>query len=210
MERAWDPAATRRAILDAAMALFTSKGFAAVSVQQIATRAKVAKSLVIHHFGSKRELFRSAQDEQFRPYFDAQAQLLATFAERSGRETMRASMRAYFDFCRSHPEAVRMMLWNATELEPTEPRLGAELVQQGIKTIEKSQEAGELRSDIPARMILMMFFAVTQHWFWTKAQHIDTGAIGSGADEDDAYIAAVERIFLDGLTHPHSERQEVR
>lgn len=53
----------RRALLDAAAALFAARGAAAVSVRDIATRAGVNHGLVHRHFGSKEALRRAVMDE---------------------------------------------------------------------------------------------------------------------------------------------------
>jgi AcrR family transcriptional regulator len=51
-------AAATQALLDAADALFGSAGFMATSVQSIAEHAGVSKSGLLHHFGSKEQIFR--------------------------------------------------------------------------------------------------------------------------------------------------------
>ncbi len=50
--------ATTSAILAAARELFGAEGFHATSVNRIAERARVSKSGLLHHFGSKEEVFR--------------------------------------------------------------------------------------------------------------------------------------------------------
>lgn len=53
----------RRAILDAALAVFARDGFADASVDEIARTAGVAKPTVYNHFGDKRSLFLEVLDE---------------------------------------------------------------------------------------------------------------------------------------------------
>src|SRR3984893_16936801 len=50
-------AATIAAIVSAASKLFTARGFAATSIDDIASRAGVAKGAVYHHFESKEQIF---------------------------------------------------------------------------------------------------------------------------------------------------------
>lgn len=57
------PDARRAQILDAALVEFAEKGFAGASTNAIADRAKVAKGLLFHHFGSKEELFYAVADD---------------------------------------------------------------------------------------------------------------------------------------------------
>jgi AcrR family transcriptional regulator len=54
---------TRRALLDAARALFTERGFAATGRDDIAQRAGVTRGALYHHFGSKERLFRAVVEE---------------------------------------------------------------------------------------------------------------------------------------------------
>jgi TetR/AcrR family transcriptional regulator, cholesterol catabolism regulator len=54
--RTYAPDATRRAILDSALALFEANGFHATSVQAVAEDADVTKGAFYHHFESKEEL----------------------------------------------------------------------------------------------------------------------------------------------------------
>jgi AcrR family transcriptional regulator len=55
--------ATRRAVLDAARALFGRKGYAQTSVDEIADAARVTKGAVYHHFAGKEALFRAVHAE---------------------------------------------------------------------------------------------------------------------------------------------------
>ena len=53
---------TREKILSAARAHFARLGFEATTVRAIAADARVDPALVLHYFGSKRELFRAVTD----------------------------------------------------------------------------------------------------------------------------------------------------
>lgn len=55
--------ATRRALLDAAAELFTERGFARTSLDDIAAVARVTKGAIYHHFASKPGLFEALFDE---------------------------------------------------------------------------------------------------------------------------------------------------
>jgi AcrR family transcriptional regulator len=55
-------AETTAAILEAARKLFATQGFEATSIDDIATRAGVAKGAVYHHFESKEEIFTRVLD----------------------------------------------------------------------------------------------------------------------------------------------------
>ena len=55
--------ATRRALLDAAAELFTERGFARTSLDDVAAAARVTKGAIYHHFGSKPGLLEALFDE---------------------------------------------------------------------------------------------------------------------------------------------------
>lgn len=59
-------ARTRRAILDAARQQFGRRGFRGTTIRGVASEARVDPSLVVRHFGSKRELFIEATDIDLR------------------------------------------------------------------------------------------------------------------------------------------------
>ncbi|MBV8957824.1 MAG: TetR family transcriptional regulator [Actinobacteria bacterium] len=53
-------AATRRALVQSAVRLFSTRGFAETTLNDVATRARVTKGAVYHHFESKEALFLAA------------------------------------------------------------------------------------------------------------------------------------------------------
>lgn len=59
--------ATREEILNAARPMFAERGFAGTSIRAIAREAKVDPALVMHYFGDKEGLFRSALELPVNP-----------------------------------------------------------------------------------------------------------------------------------------------
>ena len=61
-----DGDARRREILAAAQKLFSARGFSSVSTTELATEAGVARGLINHYFGTKRELYVEVVREMVR------------------------------------------------------------------------------------------------------------------------------------------------
>jgi len=93
--------ATRAAILSAAADLFGSHGFAATSVDQIATAAGVAKGAIYHHFPTKEAVFEAV-------FEDASERLARDVmtASRGARDVLVSiglGTAAYFEACSQGP-----------------------------------------------------------------------------------------------------------
>jgi AcrR family transcriptional regulator len=63
MQREEKSERSRRAVLDAALALFAHQGYRATTMRQIADRAEVSTGNVYHHFPDKDAIFRELIDE---------------------------------------------------------------------------------------------------------------------------------------------------
>src|SRR5580704_8816457 len=100
-------AATVAAILKAAEKEFGARGFDATTIDDIATRAGVAKGAVYHHFRAKEEIFEQVLDSLLG---DIAAQLPA--AASTGRDTVDAIIKGtekYFA-CVTAPGVTRILL----------------------------------------------------------------------------------------------------
>jgi AcrR family transcriptional regulator len=88
---------TRDSILGAARRLFTSKGYDASSVDEIAAAARVTSGALYHHFRGKREIMRAvfeALEAELKKRVAGAAQ-----GAKSASEALRRSLRALFDAC---------------------------------------------------------------------------------------------------------------
>jgi len=82
-------AATRAAILDAAMTLFLERGFDGVSVREIAEKADVSPKTVFTHFPQKEALVFSDEDERHE-------RLVAAVSGRAPGTTISDALKAHF------------------------------------------------------------------------------------------------------------------
>lgn len=189
-----DPDLTRERILEAAQALFVEKGFAAVSMREVAARSGVTKSLIHHHFGSKEALWELVKEQAFASYAEGQQAELQE-AEEPDAELLRKAVARYFDFLRTHPEVVRLFAWTHLDEDQSCGRLDAELVALGAERIRQTQQRGLLRPDVnPAHVVTLFVNACTQ-WFEARAHHAQWPGVGSDAEYLDDFL----KIFMEGL-----------
>lgn len=89
--------ATREALIQAALELFTERGYAAVGTEEIVTRAKVTRGALYHHFTDKRDLFRAVFE---RVEGDLMERIGSTMEGADDAwNLMVAGMRAFLDAC---------------------------------------------------------------------------------------------------------------
>ncbi|MET9362249.1 TetR family transcriptional regulator [Streptomyces sp. NPDC006632] len=104
---AYDSKATKERILAAAAAEFAQYGVAGARVDRIAAEAKANKRAIYEYFGDKNKLFA-----------DVLEHLMADLAQAvpPGDEDLPAYAERLFDYHRAHPEALRLLMWEALEL----------------------------------------------------------------------------------------------
>jgi AcrR family transcriptional regulator len=89
--------ATRDALVDAALELFTERGYAAVGTEEIVARAKVTRGALYHHFEDKRDLFRAVFE---RVEGDVMERIGATMGSADNPwDLMITGMRSFLDAC---------------------------------------------------------------------------------------------------------------
>jgi AcrR family transcriptional regulator len=94
-------ARTRRRLLDVTRRLLSESGPRSVTLDQVAARSEVAKTSILWHFGSKRELFLEALDEvigDFEKAFSARYPGASSPAEKLG-----LFLQDYAEFMKENP-----------------------------------------------------------------------------------------------------------
>lgn len=185
-------AATTKAILDAARALFARHGYAEVSIDQIAERAGYAKGAFYHHFSSKQEVFEQVLDG-----IQAKlAVLVATRAQHAPAAPLpRALARNILDYLEGaiHPSVRRILLIDGPMVlgwkrwREIDDKYFADVVRAGVIRL-MSEDAGAAEIASATRLMLG---AITE------------AALSSGRAEDPATLArdhcASFELLLTGL-----------
>ncbi|MET8543970.1 TetR family transcriptional regulator [Kitasatospora sp. NPDC004799] len=103
---AYDSTATKERILTAAAAEFAAHGVAGARVDRIAASAQANKRAIYDYFGDKDGLFAAVLER-----------LMADLAEAvpPGDDDLASYAERLFDHHRAHPQALRLLLWEALE-----------------------------------------------------------------------------------------------
>jgi TetR/AcrR family transcriptional regulator len=196
MVRRRDKEATQSEILEAASQLFSEKGYADTSLTDIATLAGVTKSLIHHHFGTKEELWTVVAEHLFESYRSLQTELIRE--QPDTLQTYADSVRIYFKFLQNDPRLRRMQSWMALEDVPRTTKHG-QLMVEGIAKLQRAQQTGELRDDIPPAFMLMSFLFLAEHWFQSKEMMLPELLEAQQPNADEQFLESIITILLDGI-----------
>lgn len=111
------PRDERRAqLLSAALESFTTSGYHAASMDEIAERANVSKPVLYQHFPSKLDLYLAVLDLHIDSLVFGIQKAIASTRENKNRVT--ATIDAYFGFIEGEGEAFRLLFESDMSVEP--------------------------------------------------------------------------------------------
>jgi len=157
---------TRRIILEAAYLLFTSQGYAATSMRQIAENSGLALGSMYNHFASKEELFEAIVAERH-PY----QQIMPLLKEAQGDsmdEFVRNAANRLVDELGKRPEFLNLMLIEMVEFKGKHVRTLFEKVFPDIMQLAERMSAfqGDLRP-VPLPILMRAFIGMFFSYFLT-------------------------------------------
>ena len=137
----------REQILDAALRVFSQKGFAGASVRDIAREAGITEGLIYHYFESKEQLQQACWRE--RSWHSHVERILSTAQDKPVAAVLREIVADFLETLREHGPNIRMCV--------AEMQRNAEMAAEQVEKIEQTsgliyqflsvrQEAGELRA----------------------------------------------------------------
>jgi len=185
---------TRSLILKAAFRLFVDRGFADVTMREIAARSGVTKSLIHHHFGGKEALWGAVKEMAFGQYYQRQKKELDQ-ADTPGPELLINGVKNYFEFLRDNPSVVRLFAWTHLEGDTSCSHLDAELVRLGAERVRQAQEQQLLRNDVNPTHVVTMFISMFTQWFEAREHH----RAWPGMGDDQQFLDDFLKVFMEGL-----------
>ena len=160
----------RRAILDAALAEILSRGYDAVTMEQLRARSGASIGSIYHHFASKQELAAALLLEGLAAY---QAGFAAALGGRRGaRASIEAALRFHLSFVAEHPDRARFLFAEqpaevARACEARLCQMNRAFLAAVLRRLRAFAAAGTLRvlpADVYAAVLVgpAQFFA--RHW----------------------------------------------
>ncbi len=185
-------------ILKAAATIFLKKGYAKTALSEIATAASVTKSLIYHHFGSKKELWLAVKESLFKSYCDEQMAMIEARPEPNAA-LMRDSLEGYFRFLQSRPEIPRLLGWIALEGGYSPGKQEKDLFARALEALEVGRKTGEVREDLDPAMILALFDAVTEYWMLGRPRFAQLAGLEPSPELDQRYLETMVKVFVVGV-----------
>jgi len=190
-----DAELTQARILEAGLALFVEKGFADVSMREIAEHCGVTKSLIHHHFGSKESLWKAVKEHALGLYAQEQRDELEN-AENPDADLLRRGVVNYFRFLKDNPQVVRLLAWTHIEGDTSCGEMDAELVRLGAERIRQGQDGGLFRDDVNPTHVVTIFVMTCLQWFEASSHRAQWPGVGS----DDEFLDDFLKIFMRGIS----------
>ncbi|MDQ7250439.1 TetR/AcrR family transcriptional regulator [Dongia sedimenti] len=178
----------RNAIIEAAITVFSVRGFHGATMRDIAEQAGVSQGLLHHHFGNKDGLWNIVGERISADFLEYVAQEIAPDA--SPEESVGRAARRYMAYWKEHPAAFRFNLWRLLEGRTEErSKRSKSLNERSVPLIQRAQAAGLIRDDMPAGLVLIILGALVQFWLHSQIEITDALAVtGDVPPSDDAFI----------------------
>jgi len=168
---ATEQSAGETAILDAAVELFSAKGFNAVSMREIASSAGVSKANIYHHFESKEALYRAILDQSAREL----SGLVESLADGRGSYESRIAEFAvgHLQHLDANPLASRLIIREAFSGDDESGRLLVDQVfgsifERIVSIFRSGQQAGALRSDLDPALCATLLMGADVFFFQAR------------------------------------------
>jgi AcrR family transcriptional regulator len=192
--RAASAEATRRRLLDAAIARFAADGLGA-SFDAVAADAGATKGALYHHFGSKDGLVQAVYQEAVRRHAQ---RVLERSAQGTGRERLLELIDASARLYSSRTPFYRLLVALHVEVAGARPHL-AEIAERAHRQqrehmtalVREGQADGSIRGDVDAEAVGLTVNAALEGF--VLVQHLESAAV------QDRLTAKFRRLMQDLL-----------
>ena len=154
--------ATRKAIITAAVQLFSEKGFEGTSMDELAKAAGVGKGTIYGYFQTKREIFMAFCEEELDYALDAVAE--ANDPDAPLLEQLVTLFMSQFDFVTANRDFGRIILREMMYPDEETADKSQELVDRYLtgvgEILDRATARGELKSDLSKLITIGHLYAI--------------------------------------------------
>ena len=192
---------SRRQILDAALKLFSHRGYGATSVIDIAEEAGVSKGNVYHHFPDKETIFRTLLDRYFQAMSTPEFPFNRALATGTFPENLEEIGRAARDVVLDYRESVALIYVDVVEFDGAHVRkFYAEMADRFESFMKKHGMEEELRAklqeDLSPTSAVMLATRIFFNYFSIEILFGVKNHFGKGTDE---VVGEISRILRNGM-----------
>ena len=179
--------------------LFAQKGFAAVSVKELAEAAEVNIALISYYFGGKEKLYAAILEAQF----DLVDNIIASIRKEESCpiERIRHFAQKFVKLHKSHPYNHRLIygeILNATNCYERIVKPGIHRSHAFItECIEAGINGGQFRSDIKPDCANLLLDSVVHFYFISN--HLADEFLDTKKDKAEYYMTEAIEMFLKGV-----------
>lgn len=210
-----DPEATRRLILQAAIAEFADLGFGGARIEGISQRSGFNLRMIYYYFGSKEAMYVAALEQVYSELVTAEQAL--NLQDEDPRDGMRRVISFTWHYFNDHPEFVRLV--------NTENMLGARFARSSTRISNNASPQLKVLQDLLSRGIAAGYFRRDAGVFETHLTinslcyfHVSNRATMSnylGRDmtsqaSHDLWLSHVTQVVMDHLTAKSSSSRQER
>lgn len=196
---AWDTERTKKRLLDAAVNEYGEHGPLGARVDRVAEQAGVNKERIYQYFGSKQKLFTAVLEQEMTK-LAAAVPLTAELAEDLGEFAGRI-----YDYHRTYPHYLRLLLWEGLETDPVPVAAAAERTahyEDNIAVVARAQERGVLRDDVSPGYLLYVARSLAAWWLAVPSTAgLMLGAAAADAPGERRHVLA--RLVRDATKAQH-------
>jgi TetR/AcrR family transcriptional regulator len=198
-------AAVREALLETARNQFLARGFASVTVRQIAAAAGSSPATIHYHFGDKLGLYRAMLEEAFEPVAEALQRLGS--ASQTADIDVAEVIRLYTRMLAANPW-VPLLIVHEVLTEGGQFRelfieqFAGRLAPMLIAIFGREQLRGALREDVDPRLAALSAISLTVFPF--LALPVTSRVLGLSVDGEslERLTAHTTRVLLEGILAP--------
>ncbi|NMC31715.1 MAG: TetR/AcrR family transcriptional regulator [Veillonellaceae bacterium] len=187
-------------LLAAATRLFAEKGFAGVSIRQLAEAAGVNSAMISYYYGGKERLYEAVLTTQYE-------RLLAKFEAIAAIEApVEEKIRQYADVIRRNHTDEQPLMARLIQGELTSPTACMEKVVRNYTSriarlvsgiLQEGINSGELRQDISPIFATLALAGMLNFYFFLREATRSIVPIFSVGDEE--FVDAALKIYLKGM-----------